>query len=132
MTNPVKRNRKSGNIILIVAVLTLLNVVFQTWFHHFPAGTPSGMATIACSAVVRVPGNTLVIVVHLALIIVRMAIDATEYLVIVRVCVAVGTKIPFTGMMPGVDREILTIMVKSGGYPGGSGMTRLAFSWELR
>ena len=89
------------------------------------------MAAITCGAVVRVPGNTLVVVVHLALIIVRMAIDATEYQVIGWVRMTFGTKIPFTRMMPGIDREILTVMVESRGYPGGCGMARLAFGREL-
>jgi len=33
--------------------------------------------------------------------------------------------------MPGIDREILTVMVEGGGYPCGCGMTRLTIGWEL-
>jgi hypothetical protein len=69
--------------------------------------------------------------VHLALIIMLMAIDATEYQVIARVCMAVGAQRPCAGMMPGIDREILTVMVKGGRYPRSRCMARLAIGGEL-
>lgn len=55
------------------------------------------------------------LVVHLGLVVMRMAIDAAEQLVVARVGMAVGTKRPGTGMMSGIDREILAVMVEGGG-----------------
>ena len=72
------------------------------------------------------------LIVHLGLITVLMAIDATEYLVIIRVCMAVSAKRPFTGMLSRIDRKILTIMVEVGGYPCNCVMARLAIGGELR
>lgn len=72
------------------------------------------------------------LIVHLGLITVLMAIDATEYLVIIRVSMAVSAKRPFTGMLSRIDRKILTIMVEVGGYPCNCGMARLAIGGELR
>lgn len=89
------------------------------------------MAVVAGNAVVRVAGNTLVLVVYLALVIVRMAIDAIENCIVVRIVVTVGAECPDAGMVPGIDREILSVMIESGGYPSGSGMTRLAIGREL-
>lgn len=72
------------------------------------------------------------LIVHLGLIIMLMAIDATEYLVIIRVSMAVSAKRPFTGMLSRIDRKILTIMIEGGGYPCNCGMARLAIGGELR
>ena len=90
------------------------------------------MAIITCRAVVRISGNPLVLIVHLGLITVLMAIDATEYLVIIRVSMAVSAKRPGTGVMPGINRKILTIMIEGGGYPCNCVMARLAIGGKLR
>jgi hypothetical protein len=89
------------------------------------------MATIACGAVIGVPGNTLVLVVYLGLVVVLVTIDTTEYLVIACICMAVGTKRPGAGMMPGIDRKILSIVIKSRRRPGSGSMARLAIGREL-
>jgi len=73
------------------------------------------MTVITCYTVVRIPGDTLVLVVYFGLVIMCMAIDATKDLVIAHVCMAVGAKCPGTGMMPGIDREILAVMVEGRG-----------------
>jgi hypothetical protein len=131
MPSPEKRNRISGNTYLTVAVLIWPFVWYGLHFHKL-ASTPSGrMAIIACRTAVRISGYTLVVVVHLGLIVMCMAINATEKRVIARVCMAVGTKGPFTGMMSGVDREILTIMVEGRGYPCSGGMAAFAIGRKL-
>lgn len=57
------------------------------------------------------------IVVYLVLIVVFVAINATECCVITS-DVAVGTKVPFIFVLPAVDGEIVIIMVKGRRCPG--------------
>lgn len=61
-------------------------------------------------------------IVYLRLVAVRMAIDAAEYLIIAGIGMAVGTKCPFPGMMSGINRKILAIMVERGRAPCDRGM----------
>jgi hypothetical protein len=60
-----------------------------------------------------------------------MAAQAIEDLVIILIGVTIGTLVPFPGMLPGVYREILVVMIERGWHPGKLRMAQFAFGWIL-
>lgn len=89
--------------------------------HSIPPGASGWVTLVAHLAVVRIPGDAAVFIVHVGLI-VLMAINAAEYSIVRRVGMAVGTQIPYPGMFPGIDGEILPVVIKGRRYPGSLGM----------
>lgn len=85
-----------------------------------------GVAVVASIAVVRVAGDPVMVVVHRILVVVFMAIDATEHAVVRGVRVAFCTGIPFVIVCSAVDREVLPIMVECRRLPAIGRMAILA------
>ena len=93
-------------------------------------GTSGGMAGIAGQAVVLITANAVMGIVHIRLVM-GMAIDTGEDSVVRRVGMAIGAEGPGTLVFPGIDREILAIVIKSSRLPGSRIMTGLAVGTEL-
>lgn len=81
---------------------------------------------------ILIPIHPLVIVGYLRRTIMFVTIDATKCRKIPRIRVAVHALIPFPLVFSTVDREILLIMVETGGLPGRFGVTILAGGREAR
>ena len=62
-------------------------------------------------AVILVTADIIVLIIHICLVM-FMAVNATEHGVIGRICMTIGTGSPFTVVLPGIYREILSVMVK--------------------
>ena len=80
------------------------------------------MATVTRVAVVRIAGLAAVVVVHLGLIVVLMAVDAAEHLIVASNGVAFGADIPFIVVLAAINGEVLDIMVEAGGVPRRGGV----------
>ena len=89
-----------------------------------------GMAGITCLAVVCVAPNALVLFIHVGLE-VRMAVNTTENSIVIRIGMTISTRFPLAIVTPGVDREVLTIVIKGGRHPGVYSMAGLAVGREL-
>ncbi len=63
-------------------------------------------------AVVRISGDTVVVVVHRILVIVLMTIDAGEHTIVRGVVVAIRTCVPLTIVVSAVDGEELVIVIE--------------------
>lgn len=79
-------------------------------------GFPGWMAGIACLAVVYIPTNALVLIIHICLVML-MAVYATEKRIIRWVGMAFVTRHPFTLVFSTIYWEVFTIVVKGGRYP---------------
>ena len=77
------------------------------------------MTIVAGRTVVRVARFTLVVVIHRVLVVVFMAIDATERGEITRRRMAFDTSVPFTIVGAAVDPEVLGVVVEGRRVPGG-------------
>jgi len=80
---------------------------------------PIGVTVVASRTVVGIARFPLVVVIHGVLVVVFMAIDATERGEITRRRMAFHTGVPFPVMGPTVDPEVLGIMVECRRIPGG-------------
>lgn len=69
------------------------------------------MAVKTGIAVIGISGYSLVLAVHI-LLVMFMAVDACEYLVIRWIVVAIGAQGPLTIVFAGINREILAVMVE--------------------
>lgn len=74
------------------------------------------MAIVTCRAVVLVSVHALVILVDLLLIIVLMAVNATET-VVVAADMAFHALVPFVVVLAAVNREVHIVMVEIGRLP---------------
>ncbi len=68
--------------------------------------------------IVLIAVDFIMVVVYLILIIMFMAINTTEYRIIIWINVAFNTLIPFIVMCTAINRKVHIIMVKSGRLPG--------------
>lgn len=69
------------------------------------------MTGVACGTRVLIPGNLIVIIVHLRLIAVLMAIDTTEKGVVIWSSMTLYAVVPFAIVIAAVNRKILLIVV---------------------
>ncbi len=81
----------------------------------FSSILPIRVATVTSTTVVLVTTHTLMVVVGLRI---GVAAQTTERSV-VAACMAVNTLIPFVLVFTGKNREIHSVVIKRGRYPGG-------------
>mgnify|MGYP003382961854 CR=1 FL=1 len=81
------------------------------------SSVPIRVAIVASVAVVCIPGNPIMVVVHRILVVVFMAIDATERTEITRGRMAFHAGVPFPIVGAAVDPEVLGVMVERGRVP---------------
>lgn len=79
---------------------------------------PGRMAFIAGLAVIEIPANPCVSLIGFTLV-VLVTVNAAENTVIGRIGMAFGTRLPFATVLAAVYREIFSVMIESGRYPGG-------------
>ncbi len=88
------------------------------------------MAFIAGYTVKSIASDTGMFAVHIGLV-VFMAINAAEELVVALVCMTLTAQAPCALVFPGIDREILPVVIECGGCPGRCAMARFAVGAEL-
>ena len=93
--------------------------------------TAGRMARITSKTVIGITAYSLVAISKCSWIVVGMTINAAESTIICWCCMTFTAKNPCALVFPGIDREILTIVVEGRGAPCSSGMTRLAIGREL-
>ena len=71
-------------------------------------------------AVIGVTANAIMLIAGFALFV---AGDTGKIGIITRIWMAFGTSIPFTLVIPGINREKLSIVIKCSGSPGNFAMT---------
>lgn len=84
---------------------------------HAVRSVPIGMAIEAGGTVVRIPVLPAMIIVDLGLVVVLMAIDATEHTIVVRVGVAFNARVPLPVVRSTIDREVHPVVIERGRRP---------------
>lgn len=74
------------------------------------------MAVVAGKTVIAVPRDFLMFIIHVGFV-VLVTIDATEYGIISRIGMAVGTGIPLALVLTRIYRKVLPVVVKGRWYP---------------
>lgn len=75
------------------------------------------MALITGYTVIDIPAYTQVLIIHISLVMI-MAINAGIQAIVTGIGMAFRTIIPFSVVLTGIDREMLTIMIEGRGLPG--------------
>jgi hypothetical protein len=83
------------------------------------------MAVQAGDAVVYITAHALVLIVHI-LLVVLVAVDAAENGIVAGIGMTVGALVPLSIVLPGINREVLHVVVEGGRLPGVLTMAYLA------
>lgn len=70
------------------------------------------MALQARSTIVGIAVLPVMVVIYLVLVVMLMAINATEHTVIIGIRMAIGTRVPFAIVPSTVDREVHAVMIE--------------------
>ena len=87
------------------------------------------MTRITCLAVVLIARHIIVFIVHI-LLIMFMAKNALKNCKIIRINMTITASIPFVIMLPGINREILPVMIPGGVVPVSRVVALLTIGWE--
>ena len=83
------------------------------------------MAVIASSALIDIPGDPVMLLIHVGLV-VLMTENAFKDFIIIGINVTIGAKVPFALVAPGINGEIEVIVIPGGLLPVGGIMALFA------